>query len=126
MNEAFETAVETLIEAIKADYRDYTLRCAANNTFNREVDHEGLSQINHDMIAAFDAKISYTVGKKYAKIITDGSVWGFVVAVDNDKKFPKGTILKPAGWATPARNHGRGNIIEGGYSIRWTGPNYMY
>ena len=60
-------------------------------------------------------------GNKYTKIIQNNCVWGFVVAVDNDKKFRKGDILKPAGWAGPARNFARGNILDGGYTVRWAG-----
>lgn len=61
---------------------------------------------------------------KYVKIIRDGSVWAFIVNVDNDKKFIKGDILKPASYAAPARNKARGNVYTG-YSIQWTGPNYL-
>ena len=50
-----------------------------------------------------------------------GNVWGFVVAVDDDKKFKKGDLLKPAGYNAPARNAARGNVLEGGFRIRWTG-----
>ena len=45
----------------------------------------------------------------------------FVVATDKDAKFKKGDILKAAGWAAPARNFARGNILEGSYAINWTG-----
>lgn len=64
-------------------------------------------------------------GKKYYKIISGSSVWGFVVAVDSDPKFKRGDILKPASWNSPTRNHARGNILEGGYPCSWTGPAYM-
>ena len=63
-----------------------------------------------------------TYGSKYIKIYIKGSgVKAFVVGVDNDKKFKKGDILKPAGYNAPARNFARGNILEGNYEIRWTG-----
>ena len=109
--------VMTLIEDIKADYFNYTSR---NGT--RE-----LTEVNKKMISEFNASLGYVVGSKYIKITKDnnGSVWGFIVKGDNDKKFKKGDILKAASWATPARNHRRGNIVEGGYSIHWTGPHYM-
>ena len=64
-------------------------------------------------------------GKKYIKIMSSRSVWGFVVNVDNDKKFKKGDLLYPAGYATPARNKARGNVLEGGFAIQWTGPVYL-
>ena len=102
-----------LIENIKADYSNWTTRCAGA---------KGLDAINKTMIAEFNEKITYKTGSKYIKVFSEGgSVWGFVVNTDNDKKFKKGDILKAAGWAAPARNFPRGNILEGGYTIRWTG-----
>jgi hypothetical protein len=65
-------------------------------------------------------------GRKYAKIVSteDGkhcSVWGFV-QIANDNKFKAGDILKPAGWAGPARNFARGNVISEQFGdIRYTG-----
>ena len=41
------------------------------------------------------------------------------------EKFKKGDLLKAAGWAAPARNAARGNILKGGYVINWTGPLYL-
>ena len=109
-----------LIENIKTNYFDWTTRCA---------DAKGrttLSEINEKMIAEFNEKITYKTGSKYIKVFTEGgSVWGFVVNTDNDKKFKKGDILKAAGYNAPARNAARGNIIDGGYTIRWTGPLYL-
>ena len=67
-----------------------------------------------------------TVGKKYIRIVNgSGGVWGFIVNTADDKKFNLGDILMAAGWKTPARNSSRGNIIDGGYSISWTGPGYL-
>jgi len=64
---------------------------------------------------------SVSYNKKYVKIVTNNSVSAFIVAVDDDKKFKKGDILKPAGYNAPARNFARGNVFDGGYEIRWTG-----
>jgi hypothetical protein len=74
------------------------------------------------MIAEFNEGITYKTGSKYIKITRErNGVWGFVVNTDNDKKFKKGDILKAAGYAAPARNFARGNILEDGYISRWTG-----
>jgi hypothetical protein len=108
-----QNEIQTLLERIKLDYLNWTSRYGTKE----------LTDINTRMITEFDAGIGYTVGKKYIKVISGGSVWGFVVACDNDKKFAKGAILKAAGYATPARNFSRGNILKGGYNISWTGTN---
>jgi len=103
MNEA----IQKLIEAIKADYARM---------------NDG-SEIRQRMTEEFNEKISVQVGRKYIKIMTDHSVWGFVMKED-DKKFKAGDILKAASWATPARNKARGNIFED-YIVQWTGPLYL-
>jgi len=64
-------------------------------------------------------------GKKYIKILSGTSAWAFVVNTDDDKLFKKGDLLKCAGWAKPARNKPRGNVLEGGFPINWTGPVYL-
>ena len=77
------------------------------------------------MNAAYADNFDIRYGKKYIKIVCNNSVAAFVVGVDNDKKFKKGDILKAAGWNAPARNAARGNILDGGYAINWTGPLYL-
>tara|TARA_R100000656_G_scaffold39546_1_gene33126 strand:- start:642 stop:998 length:357 start_codon:yes stop_codon:yes gene_type:complete len=87
--------------------------------------------VNDAMKKEFTEGWVVKTGPKYVKILStsvkggQASVWGFVVKGDNDKKFKKGDILKAAGWATPARNGARGNVLDGGYSINWTGPLYF-
>ena len=113
------TEMTALIANIKEDYLNWTLRCTSDG-------NGGLTEINNMMIAEFNKKLTYKTGSKYIKVFTEGgSVWGFVVNTDNDKKFKKGDILKAAGYAAPARNGARGNIIDGGYTINWTGPLYF-
>ena len=85
-----------------------------------------MTDIRKRMCAEYAENFTITYGKKYIKITEKrGGVKAFVVNVDNDKKFKKGDILKPAGYAAPARNGARGNILEGNYPINWTGPLYM-
>ena len=105
------TEMTALIENIKEDYLNWTTRCAKGT----------LSEINKTMIADFNEKITFKMGNKYIKVVTNNTVWGFVVNTDNDKKFKRGDILKAAGYAAPARNFARGNIIDGGYTVCWTG-----
>ena len=105
----------TLIENIKADYLYWTTGRSST-----------LSEVNEKMIAEFNENITFKVGSKYIRVFNEGgSVWGFVVNTDNDKKFKKGDILKAAGYAAPARNKARGNILDSGYTINWTGPLYL-
>lgn len=101
--------ITTLIEQIKDDYARFM-----------QPDSEIRSRMNEE----FRENIRVEEGRKYTKILTGGSVWGFIVSVDNDKKFKKGDILMAAGYNAPTRNHARGNIFEK-YSVAWTGPHYM-
>jgi hypothetical protein len=73
------------------------------------------------MIESFKNSLGATNGKKYIKIVKDGSVWGFVVSTTDDAMFRYGDILKAVSWASPARNGARGNVFED-YSVEWTGP----
>ena len=114
MNMTLDNAVDFLVEAIKEDYLTYTLAGKAEPT-----------PVNVKMIAEFNEGFSLVRGSKYIKIVKRGSVWGFVVATEKDKQFRKGDILKAASWAAPARNKARGNVLDGGYSIAWTGPHYL-
>ena len=120
MNPEMNAAMNILIENIKKDYFDWTTGCAAAN--GRCI----LSDTNKEMIEKFNALLTYKTGSKYIKVFTEGgSVWGFVVNTFHDKKFEMGDILKAAGYNAPARNAARGNIIDGGYTVRWTGPLYL-
>ena len=114
--ETVDAGLANMKAAMINDYVNWTTR---NTT--RE-----LSDINKKMIGEYSVNFTITYGKKYIKITEKGGgVKAFVVGVDNDKKFKKGDILKPAGWAAPARNAARGNILKGGYPIDWTGPLYL-
>jgi hypothetical protein len=119
LNKALEPTMQneinTLLETIKNDYFNWTTR---NGT--RE-----LSEHNATMVQQFNDGLEVKEGNKYIKVISNRSVWGFVVKGDNDKKFTKGDILKAAGYNAPARNAARGNIVDGGYKICWTGPLYL-
>ena len=106
------TAIEVLVEAIKTDYREYTLR-----------GKDEYSDINKQMIEEFENGFEITEGKKYIKVLSNRSAWGFVVKND-DGKFKRGDILKAAGWNAPAKNAARGNVFDG-YGIAWTGPHYL-
>lgn len=115
MNYEMTTAIHELMNAIKADYWRWTTR---NGTVEP-------NEINKRMADEFNASISFEEGRKYIKIVKNGSVWGFIVKGE-DKVFREGDILKAASWASPARNKSRGNVLDGNFSwVNWTGPAYL-
>jgi hypothetical protein len=104
-----ENALNEYINAIKNDY--------ANQKWSSN------SEVKNKMIEEFNNGLSYIEGKKYIKVVKNGSVHSFIVK-ENEGKFRKGDILKAASWNAPAKNHARGNIF-GIYHISWTGADYM-
>ena len=83
------------------------------------------SEVRKKMNKKFSDGFVEKIGSKYIKVISNNSVSAFIVKTDKDKKFKKGDILYPAGWAAPARNKSRGNVLDGNYPIQWTGPLYL-
>jgi len=88
---------------------------------------DGSTDIKTEMEEEYADGLVYEYGSKYIKVISgkrnQNSVCLFVVNTDRDKKFRFGDILKPAGWAAPARNFARGNVFEedGFNRVQWTG-----
>ena len=109
-----EQAIKTLQQAIKQDYINWS------TSYGKKP----LSGYSKDQVDNFDDNMSVREGKKDIKIIRENSVWGFI-AKEDFKHFRKGDILKAAGWNAPALNKARGNILDGGYSVAWTGPHYL-
>ena len=110
--------IQNLVNAIVDDYRMWTLKTEyGKKDYDRAMER----------VKDFANGITVKEGPKYTKIYKDngGCIWGFVVAVDTDKKFRKGDILMPAGYAAPARNAARGNILDNDFDINWTGPKYL-
>ena len=113
--------IEKLLKDIVTDYRNWQGLSVKSRGY------DDYSDVQNEMYAEFKEKLGFREGTKYIKITKNngGSVWGFVVNTDNDKKLRKGDILKAAGYNAPARNAARGNILDGGYKIDWTGPLYL-
>jgi len=87
-----------------------------------------LSPYAQEQLDNFMESIEFSGGSKYIKVIRNDNqrtVWGFIVNTENDSKFKYGDILKPAGWAAPARNKARGNVFEDLSWVQWTGPAYL-
>ena len=111
METKMSESVESLMSIMKNDYLEWAKR--------------GESSYRHDMYEEFCDSLDYSIGKKYIKIISDGGVNSFVVNTDTDPKFKLGDVLMAASWNSPARNSARGNVLEGGFPIQWTGPLYL-
>lgn len=113
-----EAGIENMIAAAIHDYGQW---------MKPDTQDADRNEIRIRMHKEFAENFVIKEGNKYIKILikNGGGVWGFVVNTDNDKKFKKGDLLKAAGFNAPARNAARGNVLEGGFNIRWTGPEYL-
>ena len=74
-----------------------------------------------------DYSVSFKAGRKFCKIIISNpgqSVWGFINL--SHEKFAEGDVLLAQGWAGPALNKARGNVLNGFRIDRRTvyGPGY--
>jgi len=118
--------IEKVLETMREDYKRWSMqgRTVHQNTddFCREMD------IREEMSENYCNGLEVEENRRYWKITsTNGSgsqrsVAGFI-AKAGDKKFREGDMLKAAGWASPARNFARGNVLDGtGFeNARWTG-----
>ena len=117
-------AIEKVLEAMREDYKRWSNACKSNEGLPTWHPHK----IRDEMVENYCNGLEVTEGSRYWKIVstngsgTSRSVSGFIVKA-GDKKFREGDMLKPAGWAAPARNFARGNVLDGtGFdNARWTG-----
>ena len=119
-----KTGMTNLMNHMIDDYNGWSMRSRTVESDTEEFIR--VTNIRERMEKEFADGIDYDVNKKYIKVFTKAgsskSVACFVVATETDKKFRFGDILKPAGWAGPARNFARGNILENDFrGLRWTG-----
>jgi len=111
--------IEKVLEAMREDYKRWSNNCA------RHESSAHYSNIKNEMEEDYCNGLEVSEGSRYWKI-TSGrrnqrSVSGFIVKA-GDKKFREGDMLKAAGWAAPARNFARGNVLDGDlHGARWTG-----
>ena len=111
--------IEKVLEAMRNDYKRWSDMCSRNASASH-------SRIKDEMIEDYCNGLRVEENRRYWKI-TSGrrnqrSVSGFIVKA-GDKKFQEGDMLKAAGWAAPARNFARGNVLDGRgvNEVRWTG-----
>ena len=118
--------IEKVLEAMREDYKRWSMM---TRTVHQNVDKFCKDvEIRDAMIENYNTGLEVTEGRRYWKITgTSGggsqrSVKGFI-AKAGDKKFQEGDMLKAAGWAAPARNFARGNVLDGRgvNEVRWTG-----
>ena len=114
--ENINLGIDNMIDAMKKDYKDWSSQA---KPILSDI------EINKKMVDEYNNSFDISFGSIYVKIISNRSCTAFIVNTDKDKKFKKGDILKPAGYQAPARNKARGNVLEGDYPIRWTGPLYL-
>ena len=103
--------VGKMIDAMVLDYSKFSY-------------HSKDDTVRNKMFNEYKDGFKSIVGQKFIKITNGNGVKAFIVKQD-DGKFKMGDILKPASWRAPAKNSARGNVLEGGYAIQWTGPLYL-
>ena len=111
--ETLSEGVSNMMAAAKEDYIKWST-----------MGGKELTGYSKEQVDNWDKKTRVMPGKKYIKIVQDTGVCCFV-AKEDFKHFKKGDVLKAAGYNKPALNAPRGNVLEGNYPIRWTGPLYL-
>ena len=112
-------AIGNLMKGIKEDYANW------GSDIN-DLD-EPQKSIRLKMIDEFNRNLDVKSGRKFDKITSNGSVWGFVAKNDGVHKgipHKMGDVFKAAGWAAPAK-WARGSIFSDKKFYSWTGPNYL-
>ena len=114
--------IEKVLEAMREDYKRWSGKLVETATYATA------DKIQNEMIESYCNGLEVSEGSRYWKIVgsngggSQRSVKGFIVKA-GDKKFREGDMLKAAGWAAPARNFARGNVLDGRgvNEVRWTG-----
>ena len=114
--------VKNLIKAANADYCDGTSYDGSKTK----------TDVMLEMEEKFKNGVSIKNGQKYIGIYTSSghqsSIWGGVAKKDSAcGRVKKGDILKAAGYGayTLVGAGRRGNVLEGNFSVSWTGANYL-
>ena len=112
-------ALGNLMQGIKDDYAGWGSN--PNDLSGSRKD------IRLKMIDEFNRNLDVKSGRKFDKITSNGSVWGFVAKDDGVHKgipHKMGDVFKAAGWSAPAK-WARGSIFSDKKFYSWTGPNYL-
>ena len=117
---SYDSSVSMLLENIKVDYANW----------GSDIDKldEPQKSIRLEMIDRFNSTLSVRNGRKFDKVVSNGSVWGFIAKTNGVLKgipYFVGDVFKAAGWRAPAK-HVRGSIFSNETNwFSWTGPNYI-
>ena len=117
---SYDSSVSTLLENIKVDYANW----------GSDIDKldEPQKSIRLKMIDEFNRNLDIRNGRKFDKVVSNGSVWGFIAKTNGVLKgipYFVGDVFKAAGWRAPAK-HVRGSIFSNETNwFSWTGPNYI-
>ena len=115
----YDSSVNNLLENIKVNYAGW------GSNPNDLKDSQKKRRLQ--MIDEFNNSVHVRSGRKFDKVVTGTSVWGFIANGDGILKgipYFKGDVFMAAGWASPAK-HVRGSIFDTNQNwFRWTGPNY--
>ena len=116
----YNSSVNKLLENIKLNYAGW-----GSNPNDLEDSHK---EIKLRMIGEFNNSVHVKSGRKFDKVITGSSVWGFIAKTDGVLKgipYFVGDVFKAAGWKAPAK-HVRGTIFSSETNwFSWTGPRYL-
>ena len=116
----YDSSVSNLLENIKKSYAGW----------GSDIDSldEPSKSIRLKMIDEFNRNLDIRSGRKFDKVVSNGSVWGFVAKTNGVLKgipYFVGNVFKAAGWRAPAK-HVRGSIFSSETNwYSWTGPNYL-
>ena len=116
----YDSSVNKLLENIKVNYAGWGSDIESLD--------EPSKSIRLKMIDEFNNSIEVRSGRKFDKVVSNGSVWGFVAKTNgvlNGFPYFVGDVFKPAGWRAPAK-HVRGSIFSSETNwFSWTGPRYL-
>lgn len=117
MDGDLSTAVDRYLDYIRTSYINWNDRPNRYEKVNEEIARNVRIQMNTEFVNSVVAD----EGRKYVRILANGSAHSFIVKVDTGK-FKRGDILKAASWAAPATNFPRGNVFDDSYPrVQWNG-----
>ena len=114
--------IKNLIKAANADY------CDGTSYDGSKTKTETRTKMEEDFKNDWKIKECKKYIGNYKTLGNQSSIWGGVVKEDSaNGLLKKGDILKAAGYGTYTMVGAgrRGNVLEGNYSVSWTGANYL-